>query len=223
MPQFSDDGQWWWDGTAWVATAEIVLPQLPPTEFEQSGKLEAPRSRLRKTGWLNWVNDASDALSWIALIPGYHVVGPALRDYRQWTLEQLAATTTYLLGPNEPMLAGEATVIPPQYIGDSSKRDLAVVVTAEHVLLLRIDSLDGQPRWVVLVARPADLKMEVRSFWSAGFRGGPALTVSSGNAKWLIRGVDNVWKPELVLDAWRTGSAQPLRAPGNGSGPTSSR
>jgi hypothetical protein len=29
------------------------------------------------------------------------------------------------------------------------------------------------------------------------------------------RGVSGVWKPELVLDAWRTGSAQPLRARGN--------
>jgi hypothetical protein len=210
MGQLSDDGLWWWDGATWIATSQVVLPQLPPTELEQSGKLEIARRGLRKTGWLNWVNDASDFLTWIAMIPGYHVTGPALRDYRLWTLEQLAAATTYLLGPNEPILAAEATILPPQYIGDSSKRDLAVVVTGEHVLLLRIDSLDGQPRWVVLVARPADVKMEVRSFWAAGFLGGPALTVSSGNAKWLIRGVDDVWKPELVLDAWRRGAAQKL-------------
>jgi hypothetical protein len=26
--QFSDDGVWWWDGTTWIATAQIVLPQL---------------------------------------------------------------------------------------------------------------------------------------------------------------------------------------------------
>ena len=207
MGQFSDDGQWWWDGAAWIATSQVVLPQFPPTELEQSGKLEIARRGLRKTGWLYWVNDASDFLSWLALIPGYHITGPALRDYRLWTLEQLTAATTYLLGPNEPILAAEATIMPPEWIGDSSKRELAVVVTAEHVLILRIDSLDGQPRWVVLVARPADVKMEVRSWVAAGFRGN-ALTVSIGSAKWLIRGVDDVWKPELVLDAWRKGAAQ---------------
>jgi hypothetical protein len=207
MAQFSDDGQWWWDGTAWVATAQIVLPQLPPTKFEQSGKLGTARGRLRKAGWLNWQNDAGCALDWIALIPQFLVMDPALRDYRSWTLEQMAATTAYLLGPNEPMLAGEATIMPPEWVGDSSKRDLAVVVTAAHVLILRIDSLDGQPRWIVLVARPTDVKMEVRSWVAAGFRGN-ALTVSSGNAQWLIRGAGGVWRPELVLDAWRKGSAQ---------------
>ena len=209
MGQFSDDGQWWWNGTVWVATAQVVLPQLPPTGYKQSGKLETARGRLRKTGWLNWVNDAGCALSWIALIPDSLVMQPALRDYRLWTLEQLAAATAFLVGPKETMLAGEATLLPPEYVGDSAKRDLAVAVTAEHVLLFRIDSFDGQPRWVVLVARPTDVKMEVRSFAAAGFRG-PALTVSSGNAQWVIRGVPGVWKPATVVDAWRTASAQRL-------------
>ncbi len=53
------------------------------------------------------------------------------------------------------------------------------------------------------------MKMEVRSFVASGFMG-TALTVSRGNAQWLIRGVPGVWKPELVLDAWRAGSAQTL-------------
>jgi len=132
-----------------------------------------------------------------------------LRDYRLWTLEQLAAATAYLLGPDEPMLAGEATIMPPEWIGDSSKRDLAVAVTAAHVLIVRIDFLDGQPRWIVLVARPTDVKMEVRSWVASGFMG-TALTVSRGDAQWVIRGVPGVWKPELVIDAWRTGSAQRL-------------
>ena len=209
MGQFSDDGQWWWDGTAWVATAQVVLPQLPPTEFEQSGKLKTARGRLRRTGWLNWVNDVGCFLSWIVLIPHLVVIRPALRDYRSWTLEQLAAATAFLLGPKETILGGEATLLPPEYVGASAVRDLAVAVTAEHVLLFRIDSFDGQPRWVVLVARPTDVKMEVRSFAAAGFMG-PALTVSSGNAQWVIRGVPGVWKPKALLDAWRTGSAQRL-------------
>jgi hypothetical protein len=208
MGQFSDDGQWWWDGTTWMATAHIVLPQFPPTEFAQSGRVGAARGRLRKTGWLSWVNDAGCALSWLALIPFASVTVPALRDYRLWTLEQLAAATAYLLGPNEPMLAGEATVLPPQFVGDSEKRDLAVAVTAAHILLFSIDSFDGQPRSIVLVARPTDVTMEVRSFVRAGFLGGPALTVSSGNAQWVIRGESGVFKPKPVLDAWRTASAQ---------------
>jgi hypothetical protein len=209
MVQFSDDGQWWWDGTAWVPTAQVVLPQLPPTAFEQSGKLKTAGGRLRKTGWLNWVNDAGCFLSWIALIPALVVIGPALRDYRLWTLDQLAAASAYLLGPKETMLAGEPTLLLPEYVGDSAKRDLAVVVTAEHVLLFRIDSFDGQPRWIALVAHPTDVKMQVRSFAAAGFMG-PALTVSSGNAQWVISGVPGVWKPNAVLDAWRSASAQTI-------------
>ena len=48
MGQFSDDGLWWWDGTTWIATAQIVLPQLPVTEFEQSGKLDGARRFMRR-------------------------------------------------------------------------------------------------------------------------------------------------------------------------------
>jgi hypothetical protein len=163
------------------------------------------RGGLRKTGWLSWTNDAGCALSWLALIPFLSVTVPALRDYRLWTLEQLVAATSYLLGPNETMLAGEATVLPPQFVGDSDKRDLAVAVTAAHVLLFRVDSFDGQPRSIVLVARRADVTMEVRSFVAAGFHG-PALTIRSGNAQWVIRGEPGVWEPNAVLEAWRTGS-----------------
>jgi hypothetical protein len=154
------------------------------------------------------VDDAGCALSWIGAFPQIQVMQPALRDYRLWTLEQLAATTAYLFGPNEPMLAGEATIMPPEHIGDSSTRDLAVVVTAAHVLLLRIDSFDGQPRWIVLVARPTDVTMEERSFMASSFLGGLALTVSNANAQWLIRGSPGVFNPKAVLDAWRIGSAQ---------------
>jgi hypothetical protein len=198
--QFSDDGQWWWDGTTWVATAQVVLPQLPPTEFEQSGKLEAARSRLRKRGWLNWANDFSlvGLTAAVLFLPAER----ALRDYRLWTLEQLALATAYLLGANEPILAGDATIMPPEYVGDSSKRDLAVVVTAAHVLLFRIDFLDGQPRWIALAARPTDVKMKVRPLIESLFMG-QALVVSRGNEQWIIRGELGVFKPKPVLDAWR--------------------
>jgi hypothetical protein len=207
MGQFSDDGQSWWDGTTWVAIAQIVLPRLPPTKIEQSGKLETARSRLRKRGWLNWANEFSLAGLTAAVL--FRPAERALRDYRLWTLEQLALATAYLLGANEPMLAGEATIMPPEYIGDSSKRDLAVVVTAAHVLIFRIDSLDGQPRWIALVAGPTDVRMRVLPFIESLFRG-PALVVSRGNERWIIRGNPGVFNPQPVLDAWRTGSAQRL-------------
>ena len=52
--QFSDDGLWWWDGTTWIATAQIALPQLPVTEFEQSGKLKGARTFMRRAAWLGF-------------------------------------------------------------------------------------------------------------------------------------------------------------------------
>jgi hypothetical protein len=198
--QFSDDGQWWWDGTTWVATAQVVLPELPPTEFERSGKLETARGSLRKRGWLNMLSDFNVA-GLTAAVLSLPAEG-ALRDYRLWTLEQLALATAYLLGPNEPMLAGEATILPPQYVGDSSKRELAVVVTAARVLLFRIDFLDGQPRWIALVARATDVKMKILPLVESLFRG-PALVVSRGNEQWAIRGSPSVFKPKPVLHAWR--------------------
>jgi hypothetical protein len=39
---------------------------------------------------------------------------------------------------------------------------------------------------------------------------GPALVVSRGNERWIIRGNPGVFNPKPVLDAWRTGSAQRL-------------
>lgn len=29
MSGFSDDGQWWWDGQQWIATSQVVIPELP--------------------------------------------------------------------------------------------------------------------------------------------------------------------------------------------------
>jgi hypothetical protein len=76
------------------------------TEFERSGKLEIARGRRKNSERLDWAN-AFAPLAWLtgsALI----VVGTrASRDYRSWTLQQLALATAYLLGPDEAMLAGE--------------------------------------------------------------------------------------------------------------------
>ena len=79
-------------------------------------------------------------------------------------------------------------------------RDLAVAVTAAHILVLDIDSLDGQPRWVALAGRPSDVKIELRSLVFGLF---PALWISCGNVQWRIRGTPSVFRPQPVLEAWR--------------------
>ena len=198
MGQFSDDGLWWWEGQTWVATAQIVLPQFPPTQSEQSGKIEQARRGLKKGQWFYWANSCAlepiTAITGIALL---NVLQPALRDYRSWKLEQLALATDYLLGPNEPMLAGE----PATATADFGAPCLAVAVTAAHVLVFRIESFDGQPRWVAVAGRSVDVKIElVTVAWGLLYS---ALIVSVGHGRLEIRGWPGVFKPEPVLDAWR--------------------
>jgi hypothetical protein len=192
--QFSDDGAWWWDGTTWIATAHIVLPQLPVTEFEQSGRLKGARSFMRRASlFLSWNTFIS--LGLIFLFPWLG----AMRDYRSWRLEQLALATAYLLGPHEAMLAGESSLLDSQTTSPVTQ-DLAVAVTAAHILVLGIDFLDGQPRWVALAGRTTDVKIELHSLVFGLY---PALWISRGNAQWRIRGTPRVFRPEPVLEAWR--------------------
>ena len=195
MGQFSDDGLWWWDGTSWIATAQIVLPQLPVTDFEQAGKLKGARSFMRRSSL--WVfGNTSISLGLIFLFPWL----AALRDYRSWKLGQLALATAHLLGPYEAMLAGETSLLDSHITRGSVTRDLAVAVTADHILVFVIDSLDGQPRWVALAGRPTDVKIELRSLVFGSY---PALWISCGNVQWRIRGTPGVFTPEPVLEAWR--------------------
>jgi hypothetical protein len=206
MSGFSDDGQWWWDGATWVPTAQVVLPQLPMTEFERSGKLDKARRRRKNGERLDWAR-MFNPLAWLtgsALI----VVGTlAGRDYRSWTLEQLALATVYLLGPDEPMLAGEGgTLLTDELDLGRWRRDLTVAVTAAHVLVLRIDSIDGQPRWIALAARSSDVRIEVLKGPHKTRDGivvvGPHLVVSGSNGQWTI-GTSSWLKPDPVLEAWR--------------------
>lgn len=197
---FSDDGMWWWDGTTWIATAQIVLPQLPLTEFEQSGKLQGARSFMRRWAWVISGN-TSTGLAVILLLPWLS----ALRDYRAWKVEQLALATAHLLGPNESMVAGETSLLDSHVAEGLWAMDLAVVVTAGHILVFRIDSLDGQPRWVALAGRPADVEIKLRSLV---FGLDPTLLISCASGKWLIRGIPTVFKPAPVLEAWQAAIAR---------------
>ena len=209
MGQFSDDGQSWCDGTTWVATAQIVLPQLPMTEFERSGKLNEARGRKRKRDGLGGVRmvPGSTLLNAVAGIAFVVVQYRVLREYRLWTLEQLALATSYLLGPDEAMLAGETTMLGSGFFRFGVTRDLAVVVTPAHVLVFRIDSLDGQPRWVALAARPNDVAMQLHS-GPFGFE--PTLIISGRNGQCAIRGYQRVFQPEPVLQAWHQAAAGTL-------------
>jgi len=192
--QFSDDGQWWWDGTTWIATSQIVLPQLPVTEFEKSGRLKGARTFMRRAARLGpWNPSINVAL--VFLFPWL----AALRDYRSWKLEQVALATAYLVGPHETMLAGETSLLDSQTTSPVT-RDLAVSVTAAHILVFGIDSLDGQPRSVVLAGRPTDVKVERRSLVFGLY---PALWISRGNVQWRIRGMPSIFRPGPVLEAWR--------------------
>ena len=199
MSGFSDDGQWWWDGATWVATSQVVLPTLPATEFERSGRLQEVNKRMRSAGWLAVANEGClvqpiTAITGIALL---NILQPSLRAYRTWRLEQLELATSYLLGSGEPMLAGE----PANATSGGDGPFLAVVVTAAHVLVFRLDAPEGQPRWIALAGRPGEVKIEHMSVAMGLLY--TALIVTSGNARFEIRGWPGVFKPEPVLDAWR--------------------
>jgi hypothetical protein len=54
----------------WIATAQIVLPQLPVTEFEQSGRLNGARRSMKRAALLGpWYPSINVAL--IFLFPGW--------------------------------------------------------------------------------------------------------------------------------------------------------
>jgi len=73
-----------------IATAQIVLPQLPVTEFEQLGKLKGACSFTRR-GSLFLSGNTFIGLGLIFLFPWL----AALRDYRSWKLEQVALATGF--------------------------------------------------------------------------------------------------------------------------------
>ena len=204
--RFSDDGRWWWNGDRWIATTDLQLPQLPITDFERSGALDRSRRRIKQTKVMSdvfMVEMAIPTSSPLSLI-GNALVLPflvlerrAFRDYRTWTLQQLAIATEFVLGPDAPMMAGETAMYRSSGL---ATRDLAVAVTAEHVIVFRIDSLDGQPRWIALAARCVDVKLEARNM---RFGPQPSLVITQGGQSWVIRGYPRVFEPGAVLNAWR--------------------
>ncbi len=210
MAQFSDDGQWWWDGTRWIATSQVVIPDLMvarPAETTKS--MQSDRKLGEATTIAEWVVFGSSKGAFPALVVGTWFIfheRAAFRKFRQWTLAQLASATEHLMGPGEPMVAGETTLYRPySFIAVQAPfRDLAIVVTAAHVLILRFDRFDGQPRWVAAAARARDVRIVASGEF---LRARPVIVVHHGGHTWTIQGTPRVMQEKPVLAAWRAALA----------------
>jgi hypothetical protein len=198
---FSDDGQWWWDGQEWIATSQVLIPDLPLSE--RAKELEPT---VRRYQFLDHANLAtglapgplqsfSDPLILLWLI----LMRRGFRAYREWAIEQFKSAATYLLGPNEPILAAEAGLFTELVIG-WVWGGYGVVVTAGHVLILANDSGLGHPRRVLLAAHPDQVVM--RPHAGGILNAYPTILVSVGAQTWPIRGMNRIIKTEPVITAW---------------------
>ena len=205
MGAFSPDGLWWWDGANWVPTREIPLT-IPETEFERSGRLKQARRLLLIREWLAVVGYVGvGSVLGISLIP-FLVIAimvvqhRAFRAYREWTLELLTSATAQLLGPDEPVLAGETMVWAPVTFIPSLQRDFAVGITRAHVLMFWFSHYDSRVCRVVFAARPQDVEM--RQFY--GFLWVKRLAVGYGGRWWVLKGIWGAFEPEQAVQAWST-------------------
>lgn len=210
MGAFAPDGQWWWDGARWMPTAEIQL-NIPQTEFERSGRLQRARRLVTIREYLQIVGYAGiGSIVGIPLVPiflvAYYVVMIRLfKAYREWTLELLALATAQLLGPDEPMLAGETTAFPPYRLWPGVQRDFAVAATGAHVLMYWFSHYDCPACRVVFAATPDQVEMRVLK----GLLGLNRLAIGYGGRWWTLRGIWRAFKPEHVVEAWTSSRTRP--------------
>lgn len=209
MSGFSEDGSWWWDGTTWVATSQVVIPDLPVSDQQGIETMDAYRAVGKGAFWLGLGEiGTGSSYSGLILIPWLFFRGRAMRPYRASMLTQVATATAYLLGEDEPMIAGEISVYPSVW-GGLVSGNLAVSVTRAHVLVLVIDVSTNRVRWVVLAARSRDVNIAFRWGFLWGY---PTLLVYHGGRVFPIRGTWYVLQREPVLKAWREALAQPVPA-----------
>lgn len=211
MSGFSDDGQWWWDGREWKAASQMMIPDLAIPQPESLRRSMRDRWRLGEAG--NAAEAAALAtqanpLAFIAGVSFLYAERNAFRDLRLWTLEQLASAATFLLGPEEPMVAGETALYRESaalgfFYSRAVHRDLAIAVTTAHVLLLAFDRFDGQPRSVVLAARAVDVRVEAPT----PIFSDPTVLVRARTGTWSLRGAPMVMQPKPVVAAWRAAAA----------------
>jgi hypothetical protein len=206
MSGFSEDGQNWWDGARWIATSQVLIPDMPIDSTD-------PREHMRRyrligkgivvDGLLDTVGLQS-GLGLVLMFPFLFLQRRVFGEYRQWMLEQLAQVTTYLLGDAEPMIAGEVSTYP-SFLFGVINGGIALVVTANHVLVVSIDPTADRPRSVILVARPRDVRIEARG---SGLFTYPRLLVHHGPGAWAIQGTWRLFRPEPVLAAWHQAMSQ---------------
>jgi hypothetical protein len=200
---FSADGQWWWDGANWGATSQIQL-SLPVTEFERSGRLAearrlvSTRKSMTVVGYGGIGSIVGIPLLPIFLVAYYAVMIRLFRAYREWTLELLTLATAQLLGPDEPMVAGETTAFPPYRLWPGVQRDFAVAVTGGHVLMYWFADYDSPACQVVFAARPDEVEIRVLT----GFLWLKRLAIGHGGRWWTLRGIWGAFDPEQVVKAW---------------------
>ena len=143
------------------------------------------------------------------LIAYYVVQYSAFNGYRTWTLELLTLATSQLLGPDEPMLAGETMLCVNVSVLHTVRRDFAVAATKGHILMFWFTHYDSPVCRVVFVASPDEVDMTVRR----GLTGLKILVIRYSGAWWVLRGSRGVFKPEQVLQAWSNGSAREKSQP----------
>ena len=211
MSGFSPDGLWWWNGGQWIPTAEAPLA-LPVTEFERSGKLRSARRLIEmRTGLFIAMYVAGGSVIGIPLLPiflvAYMVVQYlGFKAFRQWTLELLAVATAQLMGPEEPMLAGETMLWSPTGLWPRMQRDIAVAVTRSHVLLYQFDTEDGPPSRVVFAARSQDAELR----FLKGVIWLDRLVVIHAGRWWVLRGIWGAFDGRQAFRAWSDGRQEQL-------------
>jgi hypothetical protein len=197
-----------------MASSQVVIPDLLAVQPETVQALMQKRHQLGEAttvaSWLGISSTSLSAAGFFVGLPFLFVERDALRKFRQWTLDQLAAATTYLLGPDEPMVAGETTLYrPPSFLTvQATVRDFAVVVTAAHVLVLRFDRPDGQPRWVALAARARDVQIIASGEF---LRARPTIVVRHRSQSWTIQGMARVMQHLPIVAAWKAALAAPVK------------
>jgi hypothetical protein len=198
---FSDDGYWWWDGQAWVATSQVVIPDLPATERAKELETQVNRYRLldKANLYSYFVPFGGWSLQSTLVWPWLFLYRRAFRAYREWTLEQFKSATTYLLGPDELVLAAEVGLYLEILIGQVWGGS-AVVVTAQHVLILANDKPLGRPRRVLLAAHPSQVGM--RQHAGGILNAYPTIVVSAGGQVWPIKGMNGIIQAGPLIAAW---------------------
>jgi hypothetical protein len=195
---FSEDGQWWWDGGQWTPSSQVVIPDLAAAGTENARRLIERRDQFRDASRVGAWPIFPAGISLLVGLPYLMIQRRFFGEYRRWMLDLLSSAIAYLLGPNEPLVAGEASLTT-RFLGQNPIPDLSIAVTAAHVLVLRLDQRNGQPRSIELAAGASDAQVEAPTPVFSQ----PTIVVRHGTQWWSIQGSPGVMRRELVVSAWK--------------------